>query len=105
LAASSRAVKKLLEHLHGRAVDDEAVVGRLDRPRIRAEDRVVPQQVRERRVVGDVVDGDPLDVGLGRHPGAEHVAPDAAEAVDPDADWHGGSVLSFADEGRRRLSK
>ena len=70
------------------AVDDEAVVGELDRARVRAEDRVVAQQVRQRLVVGEVVDGDPLDVGLCRLGGAEHVTADAAEAVDSNTYGH-----------------
>ena len=71
-----------------RAVDDEAVVGELDGARVGTEDRVVAQEVRERRIVGEVVDGDPLDVGLGRLSGAEHVAADAAEAVDSNTYGH-----------------
>src|SRR5215211_6795500 len=52
-----------------------------------AEGRVVLEQVGQGPVVGEVVDGDDLDVlALG---GPEVVAADAAEAVDPDADGHG----------------
>ena len=70
------------------AVDDEAVVGELDRARVGPEDRVVAQQVRQRLVVGEVVDGDPLDVGLCRLGGAENVTADAAEAVDSNTYGH-----------------
>ena len=58
-----------------------------------AEDRVVLQQVRERLVVGEVVDRDDLDVGALRQGGAEEVAADAAEAVDAYADGHGELLL------------
>ena len=70
------------------AVDDEAVVGELEGARVGAEDRVVAQQVRQRVVVGEVVDGDPLDVGLCRLGGAEDVTADAAEAVDSNTYGH-----------------
>ena len=53
-----------------------------------AEDRVVLQQVRQGLVVGQVVDGDDLDVGTGRSDGAEEVAADPAEAVDTDTNGH-----------------
>ena len=52
------------------------------------EDRVVLQQVGQGGVVGEVVDADDLDVGARRGGGAEEVAADAAEAVDPYADSH-----------------
>ena len=90
------------------AVDHEAVVVAFDRARIAAVGRVVAQQVRERGVVGDVVDGDPLDVGLRGLAGAEDVAADAAEAVDPDAYGHalGPSSLAWRDRaGRRRTAQ
>ena len=61
--------------------------------RVRAEDRVVAQQVRQRRVVRQVVDRDPLDVRLGRLRGAKHVTADAAEAVDSNAYGHARDVL------------
>jgi hypothetical protein len=59
--------------------------------------------VRERLGVGEVVDGDEVEVGdallLG---GAEDLAADAAEAVDADADGHrGGSPLA---DGRANVS-
>jgi hypothetical protein len=70
------------------AVHDEAVVGQLDRARVRAQDRVVAQQVGQRLVVGQVVDGDPFDVRLRRLGGTKHVAADAAEAVDSNTYGH-----------------
>jgi hypothetical protein len=96
------------EHLEQLAVDQDAVIGDLDRPGVRAQDRVVLQQVRERLRVGQVVDGDPLDVGVLGLGGTEEVAADAAEAVDPDAYGHAVSVLPEGrgdlSEGRRTLS-
>ena len=83
----------LLHDLDRLAVDDEAVVVELDRARVRPEDRVVAQQVRQRGVVREVVDGDPLDVGVSRLCGAEHVTADAAEAVDSNAYGHTWYVL------------
>src|SRR3954453_22591947 len=50
----------LLEDLDLLAVDDEAVAADLHLARIRPQDRVVLDQVGERRVVRDVVDRDPL---------------------------------------------
>jgi hypothetical protein len=48
--------------------------------------------MRERGLVGQIVDRDPLDrlIGLLRTGlcGAEHVPADAAESVDPNANWH-----------------
>ncbi len=52
------------------------------------EDRVVLEQVREDRDVGQVVDADDLDVEAGGAHGAEEVAADAAEAVDAYANSH-----------------
>jgi hypothetical protein len=112
LAASSRLVKKPVddvdaevapgqvrrvavgEDLERLAVDDQLAVADLDRARVRAEDRVVLEQLAERLGVRQVVDGDPLDVGVARVGGAEQVAADAAEAVDPDTYGH-GRVQSF----------
>ncbi len=58
-----------------------------------AQDRVEFQQVRQRGVVGDVVDRDHLDVGAGallllRQQGPVEVAPDSTEAVDAYSDRH-----------------
>jgi hypothetical protein len=57
------------------------------------EDRVVLEQVRERGVVGEVVDPDDLDVGAARPHGAEEVAADPAESVDAYANSHRQSLL------------
>ena len=121
LAASSRLVKKpvdssttsaprsphgsaagsrLGEHLEAVAVDHEVVAVDLDRARVRAEDRVVLEQVGERLRVGEVVDGDEVDVGAGRLGGAEEVAADAAEAVDADAYGHGRNSLGCRAQGK-----
>ena len=53
-----------------------------------AQDRVEGQQVREGRVVGEVVDADDLDVETRRAHGAEEVAADAAEPVDAYPNGH-----------------
>src|SRR6185312_16278859 len=49
---------------------------------------VVLEQMSSRRRVGDVVGGDPLDVGALLVRRAEDVPPDAPEAVDPHAYRH-----------------
>ena len=72
------------------AVDGDAVVGVLDVVRDRAMHRVVLQQIRERRGVGEIVDGDEFDVELSLERGADHVASDAPETVDSNLD-HGSS--------------
>ena len=125
LAASSRAVKKpgrldhdlgadgapvqgarvaLGEDLHLVAVDDDAVLGRDDLALVGPEDRVVLEQVGERLRIGEVVDGDDVDVGARGLRGADDVAADAAEAVDADAYGHGWQVLpeGLVGGGRRR---
>ena len=79
------------EHLDTVAVDDDRVALGFDLPLVAAVGGVVVQEVGQRLRVGDVVDRDPLDVralGLG---GAEDVAADPAETVDPDAYGHGFS--------------
>ena len=93
------------------AVDDEAVVGELDGSRVGAEDRVVAQQVRQRVVVGEVVDRDPLDVGVCGLGGAEDVTADAAEAVDSNTYGHFGVTVlprglyaNVSADGSSRLS-
>ena len=52
-----------------------------------AEDGIVLQKVREGLRVGNVVDGDELNVPVFKR-GAHDVATDAAEAVDTDFDGH-----------------
>ena len=91
-----RARIALGEHLDRRPVHDQPVVRRLDGARVRSEDRVVLQELCERLGVRQVVDGDPLDVCTGGLGGAEDVAADPAEAVDPHAYGHQGRVLSLA---------
>src|SRR5690606_5130098 len=46
------------------------------------QDRVVLEQRGQRGVVGQIVDGDDLDIGAGGTHGAEEVAADPAESVD-----------------------
>src|SRR5919204_27072 len=75
------------------AVDDDRVVAGLDRPVVGPQDRVVLQEVGQRLHVGDVVDRDPLDVGVLGLGGAEHIAADASEPVDSHAYGHGVSPL------------
>ena len=65
-----------------------------------AEDRVVLQQVRERCGVGDVVDGDDVDVVV-RQRGAHDVAADAPESVDADLDGHSSSEVRTTETDRR----
>ena len=78
----------LLEDANGLAVHDDRglVVGDLTGEA--AQDRVVLEQVGEGLVVHEVVGGHDLDVGSGRHDGAEEVAADAAKAVDTNANGH-----------------
>src|SRR5947207_2941539 len=66
------------------AVHHQRGVADVDRARVGPERRVVLEQLAQRPGVGEVVDGDPLDVGSALPGGAEGVAPDASEAVDPD---------------------
>jgi hypothetical protein len=58
---------------------------RVDRAGVAPVDRLVGEQVRERGGVGDVIDGDDLDVGARLDGRAHDAAPDAAEAIDGDA--------------------
>jgi hypothetical protein len=51
--------------------------------------RVVLEEVRERRRVGEIVHRDELEVGFLRERRAQHQAPDPTEPVDPDFDGHG----------------
>ena len=52
------------------------------------EHRVEPEQMCQRRRVGDVVDGDDLDVGAMLVGGADDASADAAEAIDGDTSRH-----------------
>ena len=78
------------EDLDAVAVDGDAVGIVRDVAVVGAVHRVVLEEVRERLGVREVVDRDEVEVGdallLG---GAEDLAPDAAEAVDADANGHG----------------
>src|SRR4029078_12900640 len=85
---------RLRKHLDLAAVDADGAVRRLD-PQQRAVDRVVLEQVGQRAGVRDVVHGDDLDVRAGLLRGAEDIAADAAEAVDPDAYWPGVEPFLF----------
>jgi len=55
-----------------------------------AEDGIVLEQVGEGHRVGDVVDGDKLDVAVAQRR-AQDVASDAAKPVDADFNWHSSS--------------
>ena len=77
----------LREHLELIAADLDGVAGGADRHGEVAEHRVVFQQVRERRRVGDVVDRDDVDVVV-RQRRAHDVAADSSEPVDADLDGH-----------------
>ena len=76
----------LLKHDDRLAVDDDLVAVELDLGVDAARDAVVLEQVGERRVVGEVVDGDDLEVAALGKCGAEEVTANAAEAVDTDFD-------------------
>ena len=60
----------------------------LDLAREAAVDGVVPEQVGEHRRIGDVVDRDPLDIGLTLVGRAERRAPGPPETVDGNANSH-----------------
>ena len=78
----------LREHLDVLAVDDDALVIVGDLALEATRDRVVLQQVSEGLVVGEVVNGDDLDVRALLESGAEEVTANAAEAVDANAGGH-----------------
>ena len=63
---------------------------------------VVLEQMRQRLGVGDVVDGDELDVALA-DAGAQDVATDASKAIDPNLDAH-GALLDSEKNVRKPLS-
>jgi hypothetical protein len=59
--------------------------------------RVVSQQMRVGLDRAEIVDADDLDIGaLGLGDGAQHIAADAAETVDGDADRHGTRLLPIS---------
>ena len=52
-----------------------------------AKDRIVLEQVGQRRRTGQVVDGDKINLGIAQR-GAQNIASNAAEAVDTDLNCH-----------------
>jgi hypothetical protein len=54
-------------------------------------DRVVLEQLGEHGGIGDVVDGNDVEIGAALERGAQNAAADAAETVDSDASRHGCS--------------
>src|SRR5580704_1365961 len=76
-----------LENLERFALDGYGIVGVGDVVRKIAENRVVLEQVREGFGVGNIVDGDELDV-LVIERSAHDIPSDAAEAVDTYLDGH-----------------
>src|SRR5579862_2291284 len=66
--------------------DGDGTVAELDRNVELSEHGVVLEQVRHRLRVAEVVGGHDLEVATELELGAEEVAPDPAEAVDPDLD-------------------
>src|SRR6266700_6150202 len=76
-----------LENLKALTIHGDGVIRVRDVVRQIAEDGVVLQKVREGLRIGDVVDGDKLNV-LVVERGAHDVASGAAEAVDADLDGH-----------------
>ena len=82
----------LREDLELIAADLDRVAGRAHRHRQVAEHRVVLQQVRQRRRVGDVVDGDDVDVVM-RERRAQDVAADPSEPVDANPNGHMSAFL------------
>src|SRR6185437_8504993 len=92
LAPGKRSRVPLLHRLEAVTADGDLVPGPghvLGEP---AEDRVVLQEVRQRLVVGQVVDAHQLDVGAAGQRGAVEVASDPAEPVDPYSYGHRRSL-------------
>src|SRR5437667_521428 len=79
-----------LENLEALAFDGDGVIGMRHLVVQNAEDGVVLQKVRESLRVGDVVDGDELDVLIVER-STHNVATDAAEAVDANLNGHSSS--------------
>ncbi len=82
-------------HLDLLAVDRDEVLAGLDLVGQVAQDRVVLEQVSQRRRAGQVVDGDKIDFLVAKR-GAQNVASNAAEAVDSNLYCH----VSFLLRGR-----
>src|SRR5581483_4183644 len=79
----------LSEHLEAIPVGGDGVALGGDVGGKATQDAVVLEKVRQRLGIGDVVDGDHVDVRRGAlTDGAIDIAPDAAEAVDADLDGH-----------------
>src|SRR5208337_3865436 len=74
-------------HLDLLAVDRDKVLARLDLIGQIAQDRVVLEQVSQRRRAGQIVDGDKLDIFVAKR-GAQNVAANAAEAVNSNLYCH-----------------
>src|SRR5438552_7204309 len=79
-----------LENLEALAFDGNGVIGMRHVVGKISEDGIVLQKVRERVRVGDVVDGDELNVSIVER-GAHDVATNAAEAVDANLNGHSSS--------------
>ncbi len=75
------------------SVDGDLVALGAHRPGKPAEDGVVLEQVGEGGGVGEVVDGDDLELGVALARGAIDVASDPAEAVDANLDSHPSALL------------
>ena len=75
------------ENLDALSADDDRIAIHLHLFVELAEDGIVLQQVRQRLGVGEIVGGDKFDVGM-MQAGADHIAADAAEAVDAYFDGH-----------------
>src|SRR5271165_2563048 len=75
------------ERSYGLAIDDDRVLIVRDVGCESAKGRVKGQQMRERARVGDVVDGDDLEVVV-LQAAPDERSPDPAEAIDSDADRH-----------------
>src|ERR1700733_914074 len=72
----------LRQRAHLDAVDDDASGVNRNLAREPPVDGVVSEQMRKRRGIDEIVDGDHLDVGTLLVGGAEHAPADAAEAID-----------------------
>jgi hypothetical protein len=88
VAPGKRRRVALGEHLQRLAVDRDRALARLYLGGEAPEDRVVLEQVGQRAGVGDVVDGDELDVRARGVRRTEEIATDPAEAVDADLHCH-----------------
>ena len=76
------------QHADGLAVDDDVLLVVGDLSVQTTHDGVKLEEVGESLDVGEVVDGDDLEVDSLLQSGAEEVAADAAEAVDTNAGGH-----------------